>query len=78
MLRADENVGRVASTVTLSDPPCEALTMECGTADGTAVAGNGHGTGDYGSAIGRLPFAPGGALTRPISVQVHDDALEEV
>jgi hypothetical protein len=58
-------------TVTLSEPATAAVTVNYGTADGTAQAG-----GDYEAAAGTLTFAPG-ETSKTITVAVKGDTRVE-
>jgi hypothetical protein len=55
--------------VTLSNPSARTITVNYSTADGTATA-----PGDYTSTAGALTFAPGGPLTKTVSVPVGDNS----
>ncbi|HEY3026209.1 MAG TPA: Calx-beta domain-containing protein, partial [Pyrinomonadaceae bacterium] len=58
-------------TVSLSNPSSQTITVNYSTADGTGAAGS-----DYQSASGTLTFNPGDT-SKPISVSVNGDALNE-
>ena len=67
----DESDGTATFTVTLSVPSAEQVTVDYATGDGTATAG-----ADYTAANGTLTFAPG-ETTKPISVTIADDTVDE-
>jgi hypothetical protein len=58
-------------TVSLSAPSGQTVTVQHGTADGTATAG-----ADYAAGSGTLTFPPG-TVTQPVSVPVLGDLLDE-
>ena len=67
------NSGTVTATftVSLSAASGQTVTVEFGTANGTAIA-----PADYAAASGTLTFAPG-ATTQTIGVIVSGDALDD-
>ena len=66
-----ESDGTATFTVTLSVPSAEQVTVDYAIGDGTATAG-----ADYTAANGTLTFAPG-ETTKPISVTIADDTVDE-
>ena len=71
-VRAAENVGNMAFTVTLSVASSNAVTVDYTTQGGTATEGT-----DYTARSGTLTFSPGGNLTRTISVPIINDTIDE-
>ncbi len=67
----DSGAAAATFTVTLSEVSPDTVTVDYGTADGTAVA-----PGDYAAAGGTLTFLPG-ETTQTVSVDVNGDALDE-
>ncbi len=70
---AEGNAGSTVATfaVTLSAPSGRTITVDYGTANGTAVS-----PGDYAAASGTLTFAPG-VTSRTVSITVNGDVLDE-
>ncbi len=64
--------GLMEFTVTLSETPSAQVTVDYGTANGSATAGS-----DYVSASGTLTFSPGGPLSQVIPVTVNGDEGDE-
>ncbi|MEV4138492.1 Calx-beta domain-containing protein [Dactylosporangium sp. NPDC049742] len=68
----DENAGTATFTVSLSGPPTSPVSANYATADGTATAG-----ADYTAGGGTVTFQPG-QTSRPVTVPIVDDALDEL
>lgn len=71
VLEGNAGTTNAVFTVTLSPPSSQTVTVDYGTADGTATDGS-----DYASLSGTLTFPPG-TTTQPISVAVIGDTLVE-
>lgn len=68
--------GSAIFEVRLSASSSQTVTVQFDTADGTAVASNQSGAGDYQNVTGTLTFAPGETV-KTITVHVNGDALDE-
>jgi len=70
-LSVDENAGSVVFTVTLSDASNNTITVDYGTANGSATAGE-----DYTATSGTLTFNPN-ETSKTVSVSIIDNGTEE-
>ena len=68
----NENAGTATLSVTLSGSFASNVTVNYGTSNGTALAGN-----DYSTSSGTLTFIPGGATTQTITVPILNDSTTE-
>ncbi len=67
-----EGAGSVTVTVTRLNGSAGAVSVDYGTADGSALAGS-----DYGTVTGRLSWADGVTNSRSFTIPIHDDGDSE-
>ena len=75
-VRADEDVGEMVFTVTLSLASSNAVTVDYATSNGTG-AGAATAGEDYTEANGTLTFPANGTTPKTIAVPITDDAVDE-
>ena len=75
-VRADEDVGEMVFTVTLSVASSNAVTVDYATSNGTG-AGAATAGEDYTEANGTLTFPANGTTPKTIAVPITDDAVDE-